>query len=152
MKKFTLSYLVDSDSNKSVNSLANISNSNIEMDLPKITELHIIIKDLNKQTTLKVIGDAIILDIKKKLLFTLGDLLNDSQNMGLHLPDEPSRKGKFLEEERLLSEYISGKTIISLEFIYKRRTIPPFYMSPTLLSKLSKNFIKTFFRYVSRGE
>uniref|UniRef100_A0A094ZLD8 SH3 and multiple ankyrin repeat domains protein 3 n=1 Tax=Schistosoma haematobium TaxID=6185 RepID=A0A094ZLD8_SCHHA len=71
MKKFTLSYLVDSDSNKSVNSLANISNSNIEMDLPKITELHIIIKDLNKQTTLKVIGDAIILDIKKKLLFTL---------------------------------------------------------------------------------
>ncbi|CAH8634051.1 unnamed protein product [Schistosoma intercalatum] len=152
MKKFTLSYLVDSDSNKSVNSLANISNSNIEMDLPKITELHIIIKDLNKQTTLKVIGDAIILDIKKKLLFTLGDLLTDSQNMGLHLPDEPSRKGKFLEEERLLSEYISGKTIISLEFIYKRRTIPPFYMSPTLLSKLSKNFIKTFFRYVSRGE
>lgn len=117
MKKFTLSYLVDSDSNKSVNSLANISNSNIEMDLPKITELHIIIKDLNKQTTLKVIGDAIILDIKKKLLFTLGDLLTDSQNMGLYLPDEPSRKGKFLEEERLLSEYISGKTIISLEFV-----------------------------------
>lgn len=62
-----------------------------------------------------MIGDAIILDIKKKLLFTLGDLLTDSQNMGLHLPDEPSRKGKFLEEERLLSEYISGKTIISLE-------------------------------------
>ncbi|CAH8672282.1 unnamed protein product [Schistosoma rodhaini] len=152
MKKFTLSYLVDSDSNKSANSLANISNSNIEMDLPKITELNIIIKDLNKQTTLKVIGDAIILDIKKKLLFTLGDLLTDSQNMGLYLPDEPSRKGKFLEEERLLSEYISGKTIISLEFIYKRRTIPPFHMSPTLLSKLSKNFIKTFFRYVSRGE
>lgn len=52
MKKFTLSYLVDSDSNKSVNSLANISNSNIEMDLPKITELNIIIKDLNKQVCL----------------------------------------------------------------------------------------------------
>ncbi|XP_018654772.1 putative sh3 and multiple ankyrin repeat domains protein 1,2 (shank1,2) [Schistosoma mansoni] len=53
MKKFTLSYLVDSDSNKSANSLANISNSNIEMDLPKITELNIIIKDLNKQNFIK---------------------------------------------------------------------------------------------------
>ncbi|TNN20360.1 SH3 and multiple ankyrin repeat-containing protein isoform 3 [Schistosoma japonicum] len=72
--------------------------------------------------------------------------------MGLYLPDEPSRKGKFMEEERLLSEYISGKTQVTLEFIYKRRTIPPLNMSPTLMSKLSKNFIKTFFRYVSRGE
>ncbi|CAH8652172.1 unnamed protein product [Heterobilharzia americana] len=152
MKKFTLSYLADSDSNKSVNSLANTSNTYVQIELPKITELHIIIKDLNTQTMLKVIGDAVILDIKKKLLHTFGNLLNDSQNMGLYQPDEPSRKGKFLEEERLLSEYISGKIVISLEFIYKRRTVSPFHMSPTLMSKISKNFIKTFFRYVSRGE
>ncbi|CAH8625437.1 unnamed protein product [Heterobilharzia americana] len=90
--------------------------------------------------------------LKRKLLHTFGNLLNDSQNMGLYQPDEPSRKGKFLEEERLLSEYISGKIVISLEFIYKRRTVSPFHMSPTLMSKISKNFIKTFFRYVSRGE
>lgn len=62
-----------------------------------------------------MIGDAVLLDIKRKLLKAFGALLSDGQNMGLYLPGTGGKIGKFLEEERLLSEYACEKPEMFLE-------------------------------------
>ncbi|CAL8089523.1 unnamed protein product [Calicophoron daubneyi] len=150
MKKFTLSYATDSDSAKSVHSLQNVHETSQEPELPRITVLNILLPSSNKKTTLKVIGDAVLLQVKRRLTKAFGSILSDAQNMGLFFPGDGGKMGKFLEEERLLSEYTADRTEVTLEFIYKRRIDPPIPISP--LDKFPKDVAKAFLRYVSRGD
>ncbi|KAF6779309.1 hypothetical protein AHF37_01076 [Paragonimus kellicotti] len=159
MRKFTLPFGSDGDSNHSVQSAHVVSDLGLETELPRITTLNILLVTMNKRTTLKVIGDAVLLDIKCKLLKAFGSQIIDGQNMGLFLPSEGGKMGKFLEEERLLSEYTGERTHVDLEFIRKVRIGTNSYIATSLADKFSKvynsvkkDLHKTFLRYVSRGD
>ncbi|KAF7233676.1 hypothetical protein EG68_05044 [Paragonimus skrjabini miyazakii] len=165
MKKFTLPFGTDGDSNHSVQSAHAVNDLGLETELPRITTLNILLVTINKQTTLKVIGDAVLLDIKCKLLKAFGSQIIDGQNMGLFLPSEGGKMGKFLEEERLLSEYTGERTHVDLEFELGPTRIlqqiwltnfPKFVIFVTVLSSsdnsVKKDLHKTFLRYVSRGD
>ncbi|KAF5403108.1 hypothetical protein PHET_03660 [Paragonimus heterotremus] len=152
MKKFTLPFGTDGDSNHSVQSAHAVNELGLETELPRITTLNILLVTMNKRTTLKVIGDAVLLDIKCKLLKAFGSQIIDGQNMGLFLPSEGGKMGKFLEEERLLSEYTGEKTHVDLEFIRKVRIGANSNIATNLADKFSKDLHKTFLRYVSRGD
>ncbi|VDP82535.1 unnamed protein product [Echinostoma caproni] len=152
MKKFTLSHTGDSDSSRSVHSLHGSNEVHPETELPRITVLTVLFPNFGKKTCLKVIGDAVLLDIKRKLLKAFGSLLSDGQNMGLFLPGDGGKMGKFMEEERLLSEYACEKPEMLLEFVYKRRMVPPVSVTSPLVEKFSKDLTKAFLRYVTRGD
>ncbi|KAF8568647.1 hypothetical protein P879_02331 [Paragonimus westermani] len=167
MKKFTLPFGTDADSNQSAHTVNDLG---LETELPRITTLNILLVTMNKRTTLKVIGDAVLLDIKCKLLKAFGSHIADGQNMGLFLPSEGGKMGKFLEEERLLSEYTGERTQVDLEFIHKIRIRANPNTVTNLVDKFSKvctifvtvlanldnsikkDLHKTFMRYVSRGD
>ncbi|KAA3680128.1 SH3 and multiple ankyrin repeat domains protein [Paragonimus westermani] len=167
MKKFTLPFGTDADSNQSAHTVNDLG---LETELPRITTLNILLVTMNKRTTLKVIGDAVLLDIKCKLLKAFGSHIADGQNMGLFLPSEGGKMGKFLEEERLLSEYTGERTQVDLEFIHKIRIRANHNIAANLADKftkvciifvtvlvtldnsLKKDLHKTFMRYVSRGD
>lgn len=61
--------------------------------------------------------DSTVWAVKQQILCTLSQSLKDVLNYGLFQPANNGRDGKFLDEERLLSEYPqpTGKNIPTLE-------------------------------------
>ncbi|KAM7542539.1 hypothetical protein Aperf_G00000003945 [Anoplocephala perfoliata] len=72
-------------------------------------------------------------------------------NYGLYLPPSNGKNGKFLEEDRPISAYITDDSSSNLEFTLKKRLCPP---TPINLpsGEKSKNLPQSFIRAVSRGD
>ncbi|TSR87317.1 SH3 and multiple ankyrin repeat domains protein 2 [Bagarius yarrelli] len=82
--------------------------------------------------------DSTIWAVKQQILCTLSHSLKDVLNYGLFQPASNGRDGKFLDEERLLSEYPqpTSKNIPTLEFRYKSRVYKQLTVDDKQISKL----------------
>lgn len=153
MKKFTLNAGTDSESNQSGHSSQAVSELSHETELPRITTVNVFFPDLDKHTVLRVIGDAVLWDIKLKLIKAFGSHFLECYNMGLYLPGGGGKLGKFLEEERLLSEYSGTMSEITLQFVRKTRHVrinTDHMVFPA--EHFSKDMQKRFLRLVERGD
>lgn len=72
---------------------------------------------LSKQKCMRFDVDSTVWTVKQQILCTLSQSLKDVLNYGLFQPANNGRDGKFLDEERLLSEYPqqTGKSVPTLE-------------------------------------
>ncbi|GAA54811.1 SH3 and multiple ankyrin repeat domains protein 3, partial [Clonorchis sinensis] len=146
MKKFTLSYNTDSDSTKSAHSSQTVNEVGSEKDPQRTIILKIFLTHLSRMTTIKVTGDAVIWDVKNKLLKAFDKQIPDSLNMGFYLPSGGGKLGKFLEEERLLSEYSGDKEELELEVKFAN------LLGRNVIILTIKDVQKSFIRYVTRGD
>ncbi|CAH8666889.1 unnamed protein product [Dicrocoelium dendriticum] len=153
MKKFTLNPGTDNESNQSGYSSQAASELAHEIELPRITTVNVFFPDLNRHTVLRVIGDAVLWDTKLKLIKAFGGHFPDCYNMGLYLPGGGGKLGKFLEEERLLSEYTGTSSEITLQFVRKTRHVR-LNAGHTVFpaEHFSKDMQKRFLRLIERGD
>ncbi len=153
MKKFTLvSQNSDTDSGR-YSGGATSSDSSFRMQEGKeVLYIKIKIPVLSgRQLYISASNKALVYHVKQKLLEQFGDQLRDNANYGLFIPPANGRNGKFLEEDRPISAYITDETNNTLEFIYKERLNVPTALTPQPTEK-TKNLPQTFLRYVQRGD
>uniref|UniRef100_A0A6Q2ZAW3 SH3 and multiple ankyrin repeat domains protein 3 n=1 Tax=Esox lucius TaxID=8010 RepID=A0A6Q2ZAW3_ESOLU len=102
---------------------------------------------------MKFDADAPIWLSKQRILCTLNQSLKDVLNYGLFQPAHNGKAGKFLDEERQLTEYPlpSVTPVPYLEFRYKRRVYTQTHLDEKQLSKLhTKANLKKFMEYVQQ--
>ncbi|VDL91525.1 unnamed protein product [Schistocephalus solidus] len=131
MRKFTFpSQQSDSDSGRFSGGAASANSSfrNQETKPPLYILVHV--AALDRSIYLSVAKEALVCHVKQKLLEQFGDLLNDALNFGLFLPAMNGRNGKFLDEDRLVSAYVTNETTAALE----------------------QHLPQSFLRYVTRGD
>ncbi|BHF70053.1 hypothetical protein SprV_0301310200 [Sparganum proliferum] len=152
MRKFTFpSQQSDSDSGRFSGGAASANSSfrNQETKPPLYILVHV--AALDRSIYLSVAKDALVCHVKQKLLEQFGDLLSDALNFGLFLPALNGRNGKFLDEDRLVSAYVTSDTTAALEFIYKRRINAGFKPTQAQCDTI-KHLPQSFLRYVTRGD
>ncbi|CAG5122612.1 unnamed protein product, partial [Candidula unifasciata] len=89
---------------------------------------------------------------KQRILTAFAKDLKDALNYGLFLPPANGRAGKFMEEQRTLSEYPIQGPIGFLEFKYKSRIYKLMQVSERKLKQMhSKAKLKVFLEFVRAG-
>ncbi|OQR73159.1 hypothetical protein BIW11_09915, partial [Tropilaelaps mercedesae] len=86
-----------------------------------IIPLQIFVPELVVQKCFNVGRDELIWDIKQTILSSLPKELKESFNYGLYCPPVNGKSGKFLDEERPVSDYPLMDPVAYLELRYKRR-------------------------------
>ncbi len=116
MKKFTLnSQLSDTDSGR-YSGGATSSDSSFRMQDPSSSLLiKISVTPLGKQVYVSASSKALVNHVKQRLLDEFGRQINDSINYGLFLPPTNGKNGKFLEEDRPISAYLTDESSFILE-------------------------------------
>uniref|UniRef100_A0A0X3Q122 PDZ domain-containing protein n=2 Tax=Schistocephalus solidus TaxID=70667 RepID=A0A0X3Q122_SCHSO len=153
MRKFTFpSQQSDSDSGRFSGGAASANSSfrNQETKPPLYILVHV--AALDRSIYLSVAKEALVCHVKQKLLEQFGDLLNDALNFGLFLPAMNGRNGKFLDEDRLVSAYVTNETTAALEFIYKKRINTGSKTAQTQHELSKQHLPQSFLRYVTRGD
>ncbi|XP_063403689.1 SH3 and multiple ankyrin repeat domains protein 1-like isoform X5 [Mytilus trossulus] len=96
--------------------------------------------------------DETVWHAKQRLLTNFPEDLRDSINYGLYMPPMNGRAGKFLDEERFLSEYPLQGPIGFLEFKHKKRVYKLMHVNPRKLKQLhTKSYLKSFLECVKSG-
>nr|CDS27139.1 SH3 and multiple ankyrin repeat domains protein [Hymenolepis microstoma] len=151
MKKFINSQSSDTDSGRFSGGATSSDSSFRVQDINSNILIKISITPLSKQVYASISPKALVNHVKQKLLDDFGSQINNSINCGLFVPPANGRNGKFLEEDRPISAYITDDSISNLEFTYKKRLcLPPSLNLPC--GEKSKNIFQSFLRAVARGD
>ncbi|XP_022247287.1 SH3 and multiple ankyrin repeat domains protein 3-like [Limulus polyphemus] len=86
-----------------------------------IVNVRVFVPELHLEKCFQFHQDELVWDVKQQVLSSLPKDLNDSVNYGLFMLPKNGKAGKFLDEERLLTEYPLIDTVGYLELRYKRR-------------------------------
>ncbi|XP_076077146.1 uncharacterized protein LOC143047778 isoform X2 [Mytilus galloprovincialis] len=114
--------------------------------------IRISIPELKIQKCLQFELDETVWHAKQRLLTNFPEDLRDSINYGLYMPPMNGRAGKFLDEERFLSEYPLQGPIGFLEFKHKKRVYKLMHVNPRKLKQLhTKSYLKSFLECVKSG-
>ncbi|KAL5968534.1 SH3 and multiple ankyrin repeat domain protein 3, partial [Taenia solium] len=151
MKKFINSQSSDTDSGRFSGGATSSDSSFRVQDVNSTLLIKILITPLSKQVYASVSSKALVNHVKQKLLVEFGPQITESINYGLYVPPSNGRNGKFLEEDRPISAYITDNLSSNLEFTRKRRLCPPSQINLPTEDK-SKNIPQSFLRAVSRGD
>ncbi|KAL5107688.1 SH3 and multiple ankyrin repeat domain protein 3 [Taenia crassiceps] len=151
MKKFINSQSSDTDSGRFSGGATSSDSSFRVQDVNSTLLIKITISHLSKQVYASVSSKALVNHVKQKLLVEFGSQIKDSMNYGLFVPPSNGRNGKFLEEDRPISAYITDNLSSNLEFTRKRRLCSPSQIFLPTEDK-SKNIPQSFLRAVSRGD
>ncbi|VDL63353.1 unnamed protein product [Hymenolepis diminuta] len=151
MKKFINCQSSDTDSGRFSGGATSSDSSFRVQDINNNLLIKILITPLSKQVYASVSSKALVSHVKQKLLDDFGSQINDSINFGLFVPPANGRNGKFLDEDRPISAYITDDSCSNLEFTYKKRLCLP---TPINLpsGEKSKNIFQSFLRAVARGD
>ncbi|XP_038073650.1 protein shank-like isoform X2 [Patiria miniata] len=108
------------------------------------------IPEIEMQNHLCFKRDKTVWFAKMQLLKSLSKPLTDNLNFGLYLPPAHGKAGKFLDEERLFSDYPTDPASMPfLEFKYKRRVYKQMKLDIKEVKKYhNKTNIKAFFESV----
>ncbi|CDS39377.1 SH3 and multiple ankyrin repeat domains protein [Echinococcus multilocularis] len=151
MKKFINSQSSDTDSGRFSGGATSSDSSFRVQDVNSTLLIKILITPLSKQVYAFVSSKALVNHVKQKLLGEFGSQITDSINCGLFVPPSNGRNGKFLEEDRPISAYITDDLSSNLEFTRKRRLCPPSHISLPTDDK-NKNLPQSFLRAVARDD
>ncbi|BFZ25284.1 hypothetical protein BsWGS_28323 [Bradybaena similaris] len=114
--------------------------------------IRIAVPDLKIQKCLQFQLEQTVWQAKQRILTTFAKDLKDALNYGLFLPPANGRAGKFMEEQRTLSEYPIQGPIGFLEFKYKVRIYKLMQVSERKLKQMhSKAKLKVFLEFVRAG-
>ncbi|KAK3570246.1 hypothetical protein QTP86_017131, partial [Hemibagrus guttatus] len=117
--------------------------------------IRVIIPDLQQTKCMRFDVDSTVWAAKQQILCTLSQSLKDVLNYGLFQPASDGRDGKFLDEERLLSEYpqTASKNIPTLEFRYKSRVYKQPNVEEKQIAKLhTKANLRKFMDYIQNRQ
>ncbi|KAF4072055.1 hypothetical protein AMELA_G00269910 [Ameiurus melas] len=117
--------------------------------------IRVIIPDLQQTKCMRFDVDLTVWAVKQQILCTLSQSLKDVLNYGLFQPAINGRDGKFLDEERLLSEYPqpTSKSIPTLEFRYKSRVYKQPSVDEKQIAKLhTKANLRKFMDYIQNHQ
>ncbi|XP_053534058.1 SH3 and multiple ankyrin repeat domains protein 2 [Ictalurus punctatus] len=117
--------------------------------------IRVIIPDLQQTKCMRFDVDLTVWAVKQQILCTLSQSLKDVLNYGLFQPANNGRDGKFLDEERLLSEYPqpTSKSIPTLEFRYKSRVYKQPSVDEKQIAKLhTKANLRKFMDYIQNHQ
>lgn len=117
MKKFINCQSSDTDSGRFSGGATSSDSSFRVQDINNSLLIKILITPLSKQVYASVSSKALVNHVKQKLLDDFGSQINDSINCGLFVPPANGRNGKFLEEDRPISAYITDDSSSNLEVI-----------------------------------
>jgi SH3/ankyrin repeat-containing protein len=110
------------------------------------------VPELNVEKCLQYQKDEVIWEVKQQALAALPKELEECFNYGLFLPPSHGKAGKFLDEERRLSEYPFSGPIGYLELKYKRRVYKMLQMDEKALKAInSKASRKKFMDHVTNN-
>lgn len=115
MKKFINSQSSDTDSGRFSGGATSSDSSFRVQDVNSTLIIKILITSLSKQVYASVSSKALVNHVKQKLLMEFGPQITDSINCGLFVPPSNGRNGKFLEEDRPISAYITDNLSSNLE-------------------------------------
>ncbi|XP_040569344.1 uncharacterized protein Prosap isoform X2 [Lepeophtheirus salmonis] len=104
---------------------------------PAFVTVRIRIPDLNVENTLQFQNHELIWDVKQQCLSAIPKELQESFNYGLFYPPSNGKAGKFLDEERRLSEYPFQGSVGYLELKYKRRVYKMLQMDEKQLKTIN---------------
>ncbi|VDD74981.1 unnamed protein product [Mesocestoides corti] len=123
MKKFTInSQLSDTDSGRFSGGATSSDSSFRVQDPCNALLIKISIPFLSKQVYASALSKALVNHVKQKLLDEFGNQITDSINYGLFIPPANGRNGKFLEEDRPISAYVTDESSCVLEAALLGRT------------------------------
>nr|QQY02477.1 SH3 and multiple ankyrin repeat domains protein 1 [Cryptocotyle lingua] len=95
----------------------------------------------------------LIYDVKSTVLKSITQPIKDKWNFGLFLPPSKGKAGKFLQEDRMLSEYPFENSVGHLELKYKQRVYRVLKTNVNKLKKLHiKSNLRQFLDNVKNGE
>ncbi|XP_062860465.1 SH3 and multiple ankyrin repeat domains protein 2-like [Trichomycterus rosablanca] len=117
--------------------------------------IRVVIPDLQQTKCMSFDGDLTIWEVKQMILCTLNQSLKDVLNYGLFQPANNGRDGKFLDEERQLSDYPQplSKGVPSLEFRYKSRVYKQPNTDEKQITKLhTKANLRKFMEYIQNHQ
>ncbi|XP_053356416.1 SH3 and multiple ankyrin repeat domains protein 2-like [Clarias gariepinus] len=117
--------------------------------------IRVIIPDLQQTKCMRFDVNLTVWTVKQQILCTLSQSLKDVLNYGLYQPASNGRDGKFLDEERLLSEYPqpSSKSMPTLEFRYKSRVYKQPNVDEKQIAKLhTKANLRKFMEYIQNHQ
>ncbi|CAG7837356.1 unnamed protein product [Allacma fusca] len=121
--------------------------------------IRIHVPDLNIHKCLQFYRHDLIWDVKQQCLASLPKVthwfgeLKESFNYGLFAPPCNGKAGKFLEEERPLSDYPFSGPVGYLELRYKRRLYKGINVDEKQLKALhTKSNLRRFLEYVAAGQ
>ncbi|XP_035714472.1 uncharacterized protein LOC110858090 isoform X2 [Folsomia candida] len=112
--------------------------------------IRIHVPDLNIHKCLQFYRHDLVWDVKQQCLASLPKELKESFNYGLFAPPCNGKAGKFLDEERPLSDYPFSGPVGYLELRYKRRLYKGLNLEEKQLKQIhTKSNLRRFLDYVS---
>ncbi|XP_071791706.1 uncharacterized protein [Asterias amurensis] len=135
---------------RSLNSVESRSSGGSSDSVGEYFSIRVRIPEIDTQSYLSFRRDRPIWNSKMQLLKTVGSALTDGLNYGFYLPPSHGKAGKFLEEERLFSDYPTDPANMPfLEFKYKRRVYKQMKLDIKEVKKYhNKSNVKMFFEAV----
>ncbi|XP_074657452.1 uncharacterized protein LOC141910635 isoform X2 [Tubulanus polymorphus] len=120
---------------------------------PGTVYIRVSLPDHKTQRCIQFKLDETVWVAKQTILATLAKDLKDGLNYGLYCPPMNGKAGKFLDEERILSEYPLQEPIGFLEFKYKRKVYRVMHVNPRKLKQLhTKANLKQFMDCVRHAQ
>ncbi|XP_041452510.1 SH3 and multiple ankyrin repeat domains protein 3-like isoform X4 [Lytechinus variegatus] len=118
-------------------------------DLGDLINIKIKIADTDIQKSVCFRKDERIWNMKQHILQCPDVELPDSRNHGFYMLPQNNKAGKFLDEERLISDYPIDQRKAYLEFRYKKRVYRQLNLDVAQLKKFhTKSTLKQFLDYV----
>ncbi|XP_046439349.1 SH3 and multiple ankyrin repeat domains protein 3-like isoform X6 [Daphnia pulex] len=115
--------------------------------------VRIYVPELNVQKVIHFHREELVWNVKQQCLASLPKELKESFNYGLFYPPSNGRAGKFLDEERPLSDYPFNGPGGYLELKYKRRVYKMLHLDEKQLRSLHTRVnLRRFFDYVTSGQ
>ncbi|CAM1294964.1 Uncharacterised protein g1143 [Pycnogonum litorale] len=134
----------------SVSQFSHVSSSSSSDD--PLLLVRIYVPDLKVQKCLQFHRDDLVWEVKQQVLVTLPKELRDCQNYGLFCPPSNGKAGKFLDEERPISDYPFAGPIGYFELKYKRRVYKMLKIDEKQIKQLhTKSNLRRILDYVSTG-
>uniref|UniRef100_A0A0P5I0W8 SH3 and multiple ankyrin repeat domains protein n=1 Tax=Daphnia magna TaxID=35525 RepID=A0A0P5I0W8_9CRUS len=120
---------------------------------PTTVSVRIYVPELNVQKVIHFHREELVWNVKQQCLASLPKELKESFNYGLFYPPSNGRAGKFLDEERPLSDYPFNGPGGYLELKYKRRVYKMLHLDEKQLRSLHTRVnLRRFFDYVTSGQ
>ncbi|XP_023340013.1 protein shank isoform X2 [Eurytemora carolleeae] len=124
--------------------------SNMEETVEDLILIQVKVPDINVEKTLQFSRCSLIWEAKQQILAALPKELDEGFNYGLFLPPNNCKAGKFMDEERTLSEYPFQSTLNTIEMKYKRKVYKELNLDQKQLKQInSKSNQKKFIEYIS---
>jgi len=116
---------------------------------PDLLLIQVRIPEINAEKCLQFQREERVWEVKQKMLAAMPKELEDSFNYGLFQPPLNGRAGKFLDEERRLSEYPFQGSVGHLELKFKRRVYKMLNLDEKQLKNInSRTNLKKFLDHV----